>query len=91
MKTNSLLKAKDMDFHAMLPVELFSIPHWIVFVRERRDGVDVCVARHPRTWVEASPTDPETWGTFKQAFDAVLANPELAIGLAFPICGTAPE
>ncbi len=81
-----------------IPEELKSLPQWVGFFRTpAKDGKTTKKPVNVRTLYGASSTNPETWGTFEQAVNAIGKTAKVGesqgkiegIGFVFapPYCG----
>jgi hypothetical protein len=84
MPAESNLDTFDPD---AIPAELKAYPQWVSWRYVERGGKRTKMPVNPRNGLEASVTDPSTWGTFEEA----VALPGGRIGFVFyeddPFCG----
>ena len=72
------------DKYANIPQELRDRPNWVGYRTEQRENGKLSkVPINPRTGEYASPTNPETWGTYREAVDAQRRYNLAGIGFNF--------
>lgn len=92
-ETVSLQTSPPPDLESILPAELVALPQWVAwkYVTNPGSAKPRKVPLSARTGANASSTDPETWGTFGEAFAWCKANDCDGVGFVFsdtdPYCG----
>jgi putative DNA primase/helicase len=62
-----------------IPQALRSLPQWVNFKTEMRDGKETKIPLNPRTLLNAKSNDPSTWTSYEEA----VKNCRNGIGLGF--------
>lgn len=75
--------ASTSEPYAAVPQQLKDLPNWVIWKLERRDGKHTKIPYDPKTGRNAAADDPSTWGTFKQAVEAVARNGKKYQGIGF--------
>lgn len=73
-----------------IPRQLRRRPQWVNWCLEERDGELTKVPYTPGTMSRASSTDLMTWGTFREAVDALETKPGRYSGIGFVFCSGDP-
>jgi len=60
--------------------ELKSLPHWVGWQYEERNGKRTKAPVNPRAHGYARSNDPRTWGTYKQASDCAQLSKLPGVG-----------